>query len=109
MTSITAGAPWWVALDKSLWPAGLQEAIQPLWREPYGDRQNEIVFIGQHMDAEVVREIVNNALVTDEEFQLGQDLWFSMVEHDPYSHIWQDYEAELLQSHGHEHAHDHHH
>ena len=109
MTSITAGAPWWSALDKSLWPAGLQEAIQPLWREPYGDRQNEIVFIGQHMDAEVVREIVNNALVTDEEFQLGQDLWFSMVEHDPYSHIWQDYEAELLQSHGHEHAHDHHH
>ncbi len=109
MTTIAAGAPWWAALDTSLWPAGLQEAIQPLWREPYGDRQNEIVFIGQHMQVDLVREIVSGALVTDEEFNLGQEAWSSMVELDPYSHIWQDYEAEQLSSHDHDHDHGHHH
>ena len=59
------------------------------------------------MQVDLVREIVSGALVTDEEFNLGQEAWSSMVELDPYSHIWQDYEAEQLSSHDHDHGHHH--
>jgi G3E family GTPase len=44
---------WWAAAPRERWPArGTPErqSIDARWKEPYGDRLNEVVFIGRNMD-----------------------------------------------------------
>ena len=49
---------WWAHQpDKSKWPPKgdpQRQAIEERWREPYGDRLNEVVFIGQKMDRALI-------------------------------------------------------
>lgn len=48
---------------------------QSVWQQPYGDRRQEIVFIGQGMDREALELLLNDALLTDEEFAAGPRAW----------------------------------
>ncbi|MEG9431583.1 GTP-binding protein [Terriglobus sp. ADX1] len=48
---------------------------QSVWQQPYGDRRQEIVFIGQGMDREALELLLNDALLTDEEFAAGPRVW----------------------------------
>lgn len=48
---------------------------QSVWQQPYGDRRQEIVFIGQGMDREALELLLNDALLTDEEFAAGPAAW----------------------------------
>lgn len=50
-----------------------QEEIERDWDGIYGDRKNEIVFIGQHMDEAVIRAHLDNCLSTPEE--LATNAW----------------------------------
>lgn len=65
---LTPGAPWWAAIERSMWPEGLAEAILPLWHEPFGDRQNEVVVIGKSMDIEAVKGFFLSCTLTDDEY-----------------------------------------
>lgn len=85
------------------WPSGLAEAIVPLWREPYGDRQIELVIIGafggsgstNESDSESnsvtandpIRQLFEGCLLTDSEFSGGQDAWNELE--DPFSFSWE--------------------
>ena len=33
------GPPWWAVQARDEWPEGLAAELEPLWHEPYGDRQ----------------------------------------------------------------------
>ena len=44
--TLSAGAPWWAAVDEAAWPAGLRDELAPRWREPHGDRRTELVCVG---------------------------------------------------------------
>jgi len=44
-----------------------QEQIESRWHKQWGDRMNEIVFIGQDMDKENITEMLNNCLLKGEE------------------------------------------
>lgn len=44
-----------------------QQHIESGWDVTFGDRKNEIVFIGQEMDEELIRVLLTNCLATDEE------------------------------------------
>lgn len=44
-----------------------QELIESGWDVEFGDRKNEIVFIGQDMDEDAIRAGLNNCLATDDE------------------------------------------
>lgn len=105
---LTAGAPWWASVDKASWPPGLSEAIDPLWHEPYGDRQNELVVIGRNMNADIVKDILNSCLLTDQEFYSpdGNASWASFE--DPYAEIWAEDEP-TVDDHVLDHGHEHHH
>ena len=37
-------------MARELWPESLEEDIKPLWDEVHGDRQSELVCIGQELD-----------------------------------------------------------
>eukprot|EP00439_Symbiodinium_sp_Y106_P028235 s8175_g3.t1 len=73
--AITLGPPWWAVVPRSDWPQGLEDSLKPFWDDVYGDRQQELVCIGIHMDETAVKAALQECLVTDEELALGPDIW----------------------------------
>ena len=76
--SLVAFSPWYVALDHDRWPwedRAMIDRLKGLWQEPYGDRRQEIVLIGRELDDDRIRSLLNAALLTDEEFLAGPDVW----------------------------------
>lgn len=49
------------------------------WEEPYGDRRQEIVFIGLNMDKDSIVEILDKCLLTEDEMEKGMEFWSSFV------------------------------
>jgi G3E family GTPase len=58
------------------------KALQNSWEEPWGDRRQEIVLIGQGLDREALEGLLDDALLTDEEFRRGPSSWASLP--DPF-------------------------
>jgi len=81
--SLSLDAPWWATIPRSEWPQGLEEDITPLWSEPHGDRQSELVCIGVHMDKEKADTALRSCLLNDCEFDLGPSVWSQWE--DPWS------------------------
>ncbi|MCH2200087.1 MAG: GTP-binding protein [Flavobacteriales bacterium] len=48
-----------------------QEAIEANWDNTFGDRKNEIVFIGQDMDEDLIRQQLDNCLSTPQELSFS--------------------------------------
>ena len=68
---------WWADVPKRDWPddAEMLADIQGDWCEEVGDRRQEIVFIGRHMDQAKFCAALNRCLLTDTEMKLGPNLW----------------------------------
>lgn len=64
---------WYAALPKSEWPddEDFKRQLEADWREPWGDRRQELVFIGVNVDEASLRARLNTALLTDEELAEG--------------------------------------
>ncbi|WP_396266941.1 GTP-binding protein [Ideonella sp.] len=76
---------WWSAVPRERWPAlGSPEraAIEANWREPYGDRLNEVVFIGRNLDRSAIEAAWKGAHLTFTETRKGQTHWASLP--DPF-------------------------
>jgi len=66
---------WWASAPKEQWPAEYLDNIREQWIEPYGDCRQELVFIGQNLDAEKVYRELDACLLTDAELAAGPDAW----------------------------------
>ncbi len=55
--------------------AELEEYIGRVWEPEFGDRRQELVFIGVDMDRTGLEEKLNGALLTDAEMAEGVDAW----------------------------------
>lgn len=66
---------WWASVPKEQWPAEYQADIESQWAEPYGDCRQELVFIGQNVDAPKVYRELDACLLTDTELAAGPDVW----------------------------------
>ncbi|MDP5138080.1 zinc metallochaperone GTPase ZigA [Rheinheimera baltica] len=68
---------FWQAVPSEQWPQEpeLQEAIIQSWAEPFGDRRQELVFIGQQLDKTDMLAQLNACLLTDAELALGEQHW----------------------------------
>jgi G3E family GTPase len=85
--SLAPGPPWWDALARDLWPEGLEEDIKPLWDEEHGDRQSELVCIGQELDHEAAKAALDACLLTEEEMAGGAEGWAALP--DPFAEAWE--------------------
>jgi G3E family GTPase len=104
--SLLPGDPWWAEIDRSHWPQNLEKHIAPLWREPYGDRQQEIVIIGQRLDEAAICKAFDECLVPEESMGAGQEVWDGMVNEsgDPFQESW---DAAIAMTVAEEEKHDH--
>ena len=60
--------------------------IKKNWSDPHGDRWQELVFIGTDIDKEDIKARIEACLLTEEEYDRGQDGWEKF--HDPI-HPWE--------------------
>jgi G3E family GTPase len=72
-----ASGTWWAATPESDWPEdpALRRQVRREWQAPYGDRRQEIVFIGIGMDERAVRAQLDRCLLTDAEMSEGPQAW----------------------------------
>ncbi|GAW34612.1 putative metal chaperone YciC [Roseovarius sp. A-2] len=85
LSSVTPLGTWWAAVPRERWPdqAQAQDYLRAHWQEPWGDRRQEIVFIGAGIDWAALRGRLDAALMQGEG---GEGL------PDPFPH-WQRAEA----------------
>jgi len=65
-----------------------REYIGKVWEPEYGDRRQEIVFIGIEMDRKAMEAQLNAALLTDEEMAGGPEAWKNLP--DPFLEMFGD-------------------
>ncbi|WP_315832195.1 zinc metallochaperone GTPase ZigA [Bradyrhizobium prioriisuperbiae] len=76
---------WWAATPKPRWPQDEEwrAGVMRSWTEPYGDRRQELVFIGTpEMDKEQTIAKLDACLLTGQEMALGPKLWTGL--RDPF-------------------------
>lgn len=61
---------WSAAAPREAWEEEAREIIEAQWQEPYGDRQQELVLIGQNMDEAGLCARLDACLLTGEEMLL---------------------------------------
>uniref|UniRef100_A0A7S3Y3Z9 CobW C-terminal domain-containing protein n=1 Tax=Heterosigma akashiwo TaxID=2829 RepID=A0A7S3Y3Z9_HETAK len=79
------GGAWWAATPAAEWPEDPEEAacVREDFEGPYGDRRQELVFIGMGMDASQLRGRLTNALLTDKEMAAGPASWAALEDSFP--------------------------
>ena len=83
LSSIAPLGTWWAAFPKESWPDN-ETALQYVkqhWQEPWGDRRQEIVFIGSGIDWPTLTAQLDACLVPEAE---ATDLESLPDYHDPF-------------------------
>ena len=94
LAEITPAGKWWAAVPKKEWDLQDEEMLNDIrknWKDPYGDRRQEMVFIGTDINKDDIKNRLNACLLTDDEYNLGPDGWAKFV--DPI-HPWEFVEDE---------------
>lgn len=72
-----AAGRWWANIPKDHWPQDdtWKQMIKTIWKEPFGDRRQEMVFIGTGMDEATLRKQLNQCLLTEDEMKTDWKSW----------------------------------
>lgn len=80
--SVSRMGRWWAAVPKNRWPedGSFEEFVLTHWDNVWGDRRQELVFIGIGMDEAKIRAALDACLVKADSFEPGR--WASLS--DPF-------------------------
>ena len=87
---------WWAAAPEEEWPEDEDQIaeIRANFVGEYGDRHQELVFIGQNLDQHLIESMLDDCLLTDEEFVQGPAVWEKYE--DPLRPLESENEANAL-------------
>ena len=68
---------FWSAISKDQWPEDTEyrASVESKCEPPYGDRRQEIVFIGQALDVEKASRALDACLLNEQELAAGPESW----------------------------------
>ena len=78
---------FWSSVPTNSWPTDEEsiDNIRDQWEEPFGDKRQELVFIGQSLDKEAMLEDLNKCLLSEDELLKGESYWETLD--DPFP-VW---------------------
>ena len=87
---------WWASAPDDSWPdeEDVLAEIEARMIHEYGDRQQELVFIGQNLDQQHVTRVLESCLLTDEEYALGPVSWEFFKDPMPPIEVETDYPSD---------------
>lgn len=96
ITTFECAGQWYAALPQSEWPSDPDDLklLQQDWDPVYGDRAQELVFIGQKLDKASLSDQLNTCLLSEEEDRAGVLAWKQMKDPLP---PWPQPDQETLQ------------
>ena len=76
---------WWATTPTTSWPDDDEtwNSVMREWKEPYGDRRQQLVYIGQNLPKEAMQEELNKCLLNDREMAYGPQEWKERLS-DPF-------------------------
>lgn len=85
---VSPAGMWFASTPADLRPKGehVDEYIAEFWQEPFGDRRQELVFIGIDMPKEAMLSQLESALLTEDELAMGEGKWTLFPDNFP---VWQ--------------------
>jgi G3E family GTPase len=91
-STVEARGAWLASMETSEWEVDAEEleAVKKTWHKDFGDRVQEIVFIGQTMNQSQIISSLNQALLTDKEFKLGKEYWINFKENPFHDYLYLD-------------------
>ncbi len=89
--NLSPAGSWWASVPKSHWDvdAETQAEIEKLFDGKYGDRRQELVFIGVDMNQAELIARLEEALLTPEEMAQGEAVWETYFDPFPDWHFQQ--------------------
>ena len=68
LSGVTPLGAWWASVPREQWPPGdaITAYIEEHWREPFGDRRQELVFIGADVDWPALKARLDAALLPED-------------------------------------------
>ncbi|OCT53067.1 CobW/HypB/UreG, nucleotide-binding domain containing protein [Cladophialophora carrionii] len=96
MLTLQGGGPWFCVLDDAHWPddAETRKSIEADFAEPWGDRRQELVFIGETLDHDGLTAHFNSCLLTDTEMRTWEKIMRSSADlevvHDKLANVFED-------------------
>jgi len=90
-----AAGLWWAAVKESEWPRDphTRKQIRARWRGRFGDRCQELVFIGMNMNESAIRERLSACMLTEVELAKGIKDWKKFPDPFPSWHRQPDVSA----------------
>ena len=69
LSSIRPLGTWWASVPENRWPQDDvgKNYMKQHWQEPWGDRRQEIVFIGAGINWADIKMLLDNALVAEDQ------------------------------------------
>lgn len=93
ISRLRSGGHWWCFTRQEEWPttAGHLALIRSRWDADWGDRRQDLVFIGMGMDEAALKNRFEDCLLTDEEMAFGEAAWVNLTDplpawHDDHDH-----------------------
>ncbi len=89
--NLSPAGSWWASVPKSQWgvDAEMQAEIEKLFIGKYGDRRQELVFIGTTMNQAELIARLEEALLTPDEMAQGEAVWETYSDPFPNWHFQQ--------------------